>query len=103
MLPASYVVAAAAILGATCYVYFRLHLFLTATTMLLGSLLLVYGVEYLIYMLSEGERGFLINHLSGMIGAPYPVFLAIKTTVPDFGTVLTSMNFSLALMYGGIM
>jgi hypothetical protein len=102
MLPASYVIAAAAILGATFYVYFRLRLFLTATTMLLGSLLLVYGIEYLIYMLSEGERDFLINRLSGTIGAPYPFFLTIKTTLPDFDTVLISMNLSLALMYGGI-
>jgi hypothetical protein len=102
MLPASYVIAAAAILGATFYVYFRLRLFLTATTMLLGSLLLVYGIEYLIYMLSEGERGFLINHLSGTIGAPYPLFLVIKTNSLDFDTVLISMNLSLALMYGGI-
>src|SRR5580704_16585153 len=102
MLLASYVVVAAAILGATLHVYLRLHLFLTATTMLLGSLLLVYGIEYMIYMLTEGERGFLINLLSGTVGSPYPVFTEIKTQVPDFNAVLISMNLSLALMYAGI-
>jgi hypothetical protein len=102
MLSASYIIAAVAILGATFYVYFKSRLFLTATTMLLGSLLLIYGIEYVIYTLTGGERTFLIHRMLGEIGVAQPVFSNIKKTVPDFNAVLISMNFSIALMYAGI-
>jgi hypothetical protein len=102
MLSASYIVAGTAIFGATLYVYFRSRLFLTATTMLLGSLFVVYGVQYLVYMLTEGERSFLLSRSLGEIGAMQPVFPIIKTTVPVFSAVVISMNLSIALMYAGI-
>jgi uncharacterized membrane protein HdeD (DUF308 family) len=102
MLSASYIIAASSIFGATFYVYFRSHLFLTATTMLLGSLLLIYGAQYIIYMLTEGERTFLLGRLLGEIGATQPVFPNIKITEPDFNAVAISMNLSIALMYAGI-
>jgi hypothetical protein len=58
MLAASYAVAALAMSGAAIYLCLRLRLLLTATTMLLGSLLLIYGPAYLIFILSSsGEKG----------------------------------------------
>ena len=48
---ASYVIAALAIYGAGLYLIYRLSLYFTASSMLLGFLLLVYGPAYLAYML----------------------------------------------------
>ena len=68
MLVASYVLTALAICGAVVYLCARLRLFLTATTMLLASLLLIYGPAYLSFVLSSGEKAMLIARLSGSEG-----------------------------------
>ena len=47
----SYVAAALAIYCAGLYLIYRLGLYFTASSMLLGFLLLVYGPAYLAYML----------------------------------------------------
>ena len=48
---ASYVIAAFAIYGAGLYLIYRYGLYFTASSMLLGFLLLVYGPAYFAYML----------------------------------------------------
>jgi hypothetical protein len=102
MLSASYAAAAAAMFGAALYLVFRLRLFVTTTTMLVGSLLLIYGPAVLSYTLSSGERAFLIHLLSGTAGNPHPMFSTIKARVPDLDAVITAMNFSITLMYAGV-
>src|SRR5450432_704240 len=102
MLLVSYATAVTAMFGAALYLFFRLRLFLTTTTMLVGSLLLIYGPAYLSYTLSSGERAFLIHLLTGVVGPPHAMFSAIKAKVPDFDAVIMAMNFSIALMYAGI-
>ena len=67
MLFASYAAAAAAMILAALYLFLRLRLYLTTTSMLLGSLLLVYGPASLSFTLSSGEYGFLIRQLLGGI------------------------------------
>ena len=101
----SYAAAAAAMFAATLYLFFRLRLFLTATTMLIGSLLLIYGPAFLSYTLSSGEPGFLIHRLSGAsVGGihPHSIFSIIRAKVADLDAVIVAMNFSVALMYVGI-
>jgi hypothetical protein len=102
MLTVSYAAASAAMLAAALYLLFRLRLFVTTTTMLIGSLLLIYGPMFLSYTLSSGEPGFLIHRLSGTVGNPHPIFSIVKGKVPDLDAVVTAMNFSIALMYLGI-
>jgi hypothetical protein len=102
MLLVSYAAAAAAMLGTALYLFFRLRLFLTTTTMLVGSLLLIYGPAFLSYTLSSGERAFVIHLLTGVVGSPHAMFSTIKAKVPDFDAVVMAMNFSIALMYAGI-
>ena len=102
MLTVSYATAAAAMFAAALYLFFRLRLFLTTTTMLVGSLLLIYGPAFLSYTLSSGESGFLINRLSGAVGSPHPIFSIIKARVLDLDAVISAMNFSIALMYVSI-
>jgi hypothetical protein len=98
-LTASYATAATAIFAAALYLIFRLRLFLTTTTMLVGSLLLIYGPALLSFTLSSGEKAFLIQRLSGSVGAPNPLFPLMKAKVADFDAVIIAMNFSIALMY----
>jgi len=99
----SYAAAAAAMFLAALYLFFRLRLFLTTTTMLVGSLLLIYGPAFLSFTLSSGERGFLFELFTGTVGwQPNAFFLALKTRVPDFDAVIIAMNFSIALMYAGV-
>src|SRR3984893_5901077 len=102
LLSVSYAAAAAAMLAAALYLFLRLRLFLTTTTMLLGSLLLIYGPLFLSYTLSSGEPQFLIHRLTGSVGVPHPIFSIIRAKVPDFDVVITAVNFSVALMYAGI-
>jgi hypothetical protein len=99
MLWVSYASAATAMLATVLYLFLRLRLFLTTTTMLVGSLLLIYGPAFLSFTLSSGEKAFLIQRLSGSIGIPNPLFPLINAKVPDFDAVLTAMNFSVASMY----
>src|SRR3977135_3627244 len=102
MLAGSYVVAALAMSGAAIYLYLRLRLFLTATTMLLVSLLLVYGPAYLSFMLSSGEKAMVLERLSGSMGGKSPIFSIIHAASPDFGAIVIAMNFAIALMYVGV-
>ena len=102
MLAASYAIAALVMSGAAIYFYLRLRLFLTATTMLLGSLLLIYGPAYLSFMLSSGERAMVIQRLSGSIGGKSPIFSIIHAASADFPAIVTAMNFAVALMFIGV-
>jgi hypothetical protein len=102
MLLASYVAAAAAMFVAALYLFLRLRLLLTTTTMLIGSLLLIYGPACLSYTASSGSRAFLIHLLINANQFPDPIFAVIKAKIPDFDAVVTAMNFSIALMYLGV-
>jgi hypothetical protein len=102
LLAISYAAAAAAMLGAALHLFFRLRLFVTTSTMLVGSLLLIYGPAFLSFTLSSGEPGFIINRLSGFVGSPNPLFPVIKSKVPNFDAIIIAMNFSIALMYVSI-
>ena len=102
MLTVSYLAAATAMFVAVLYLFFRLRMFLTTTTMLIGSLLLIYGPAFLSYTLSSGEPGFLINRLSGVVANSHLIFSIIKAKVSDLDTVVIAMNFSIALMYAGV-
>jgi hypothetical protein len=102
MLVASYAVTAFAICGAIIFLCLRLRLFLTATTMLLGSLLLIYGPAYLSFMLSSGEKAMVIERLSGSFGGKSVIFSIIQAASPDFNAVIIAMNSSLALMFVGV-
>jgi hypothetical protein len=102
MLLASYVIAAAAMFAATLYLFFKLRMFITTTTMLLGSLLLIYGPACLIYTFSYGEPSFVIHRLTtGYLDAvhPHPIFGIIMAKVPDLSPVITAINFSVAFMF----
>jgi hypothetical protein len=105
MLSVSFATAAAAMIAAGLYLFLRLRLFLTTTTMLVGSLLLIYGPAFFSFMLLSGEPGFVIHRLSsGYLTGLYPhtIFSAIKAKVPDLNAVITAMNFSIALMYASL-
>src|SRR5882724_3531997 len=81
---ASYVIAALAIYGAGLYLIYRLDLYFTASTILLGFLLLVYGPAYLAYMLFR---------------LPISVVdLRISNSANFHGTVV-SLNLSIAIMF----
>jgi hypothetical protein len=102
MLYLSYAVAAIAIVAATFYLFLRLRLFITTSTMLVASLLLIYGPAFLSFTLSSGRYGFLIGLLMGGSGGSAPMYPTIKATVSDLDSVITAMNFSIALMYLGV-
>ncbi|TAI66396.1 hypothetical protein [Bradyrhizobium sp. Leo170] len=102
MLFTSYVIAAAAMIAAALYLILRLRLFVTTTTMLVGSLLLIYGPAALSFTLSSGQFGFLIRPLLGNIRVFSSMFPLIKEKIGDIDPVIISLNFSLALMYVGV-
>ena len=102
MLSASYVTVGAAMFAAALYLFFRLRLFLTTATMLIGSLLLIYGPAYLGFMLSSGAHALLIRSISGGVLQINPIFPLIAGKVKDFDAVVIAMNLSLALMYVSI-
>src|SRR5437667_11689274 len=102
VLSVSYATAAAAMFGAAVYLFFRLRPFVTTTTMLIGSLLLIYGSTFLTFSLSSGETAFLVQRLAGSIGAPNPLFPLIKSTVWGLEVFISGMSFAVALMYGGV-
>ena len=101
MLPFSYAVATCAMCAAALYLVLRLRLLVTTTTMLLISLLLVYGPALLSFSLSSGEHAFLLR-LLGMHVQLRSAFPTIKAKVPDVDAVIVAINFSVALMYLGI-
>ncbi len=102
MLTLSYAAAAAAMFAAALYLFLRLRLYLTTTTMFVGSLLLVYGPASLSFTLSSGEYGFLVRPLLGDIFVPSSMFPMMKAKIGDLDSVITAVNFSLALMYLGV-
>lgn len=102
MLSLSYATASAAMLGAAFYLFVRLRLFVTTTTILLGSLLVVYGPLSLVFTFFSGEYGFPIRMLAGGVKFPPSTFSVIVARVGDLGPVITDINFSLTLMYLGI-
>src|SRR3954447_10971591 len=102
MLVASYVLIAFAICGAIIFLCSRLRFFLTASTMLVVSLLLIYGPAYISFMLSSGEKSMVIQRLSGSMGGKSVIFSIIQAASPDFNAIIIAMNFSLALMFVGV-
>jgi hypothetical protein len=102
MLTLSYAAATSAMIAAALYLFLRLRLFVTTTTMLVGSLLLVYGPASLGFTLSSGEYGFLIRPLLGGIDIPGSMFPQMNAKIGDLAPVITAINFSLALMYLGV-
>ncbi|WP_454629460.1 hypothetical protein [Bradyrhizobium cenepequi] len=101
MLFTSYLIAAAAMIAAALYLILRLRLFVTTTTMLVGSLLFIYGPAALSFTLSSGQFGFLIRPLLGNVRVFSSMFPLIKEKIGDLDPVIISLNFSLALMYVG--
>jgi oligosaccharide repeat unit polymerase len=81
---ASYVIAALAIYVAGLYLAYRLELYFTASSMLLGFLLFVYGPAYLAYMLFRRP-----------ISA---VDLRISNSF-NFDDIVVSLNLSIAIMF----
>src|SRR5690242_19681081 len=103
VLVASYAAAAAAMVATVLYLFLRLRPYVTTTYMLVVALLLIYGPASLIYTLSSGRAHFVISWLFfGVINPPHEIFARIKSKIPDFDAVVISMNFSLALMYAGV-
>jgi hypothetical protein len=102
MLYLSYIVAALAMLLTAVYLFRRLRLFTTTSTMLLSALLLVYGPASLVFTLSSGENAFLIRYVTGGTSVLPSMFPTLQAKVGDLTLVITSINFSLALMYAGI-
>lgn len=98
MLAGSFITATAAMTAALAYLFLRLRPHISPTTMLLGSLLLIYGPAYLVYLLSSGEY---FRHVLGLADHS-AAFSMIRQRVPDIDGVIAAMNFSIALMYAGI-
>jgi ABC-type multidrug transport system fused ATPase/permease subunit len=102
MLFLSYAAASAAMLAAALYLLLRLHLFVSTATMLVASLLLIYGPAALSFTLSGGQYAFLIRPLLGNADIPSSMFPMMSAKAGDLGPVIVAINFSLALMYVGI-
>ncbi len=84
MISGSYVLAALAIYGGGLYLVYRLQLYFTASSVLLGFLLLVYGPAYLAYMLFRRPISVVDLRISNSL---------------DFDDVTISLNLSIAIMY----
>src|SRR5438477_6484828 len=81
---ASYVIAALAVYAAGLYVIYRLRLYLTASSMLLGFLLFVYGPAYLAYMLFRRPVSVVDLRISNSF---------------NFDDMVVSLNLSIAIMF----
>jgi hypothetical protein len=81
---ASYVIAALAIYGAGLYLIYRLDLYFTASSMLLGFLLLVYEPAYLAYMLFRRPISVVDLRISNSL---------------NFDDIVVSLNLSIAIMF----
>jgi hypothetical protein len=103
MLSLSYAAATAAMFAAALYLFLRLWPFLTTSTMLLSSLLLVYGPALLSFTLSSGEYAYLIRPFIGATSIPASKFPTMQEKIGSLDPVIASINFSIALMYSGIM
>lgn len=95
----SYGIAVGAMLVAALYLFMRLRPFITTTTILLGSLLVVYGPLSLIFTFFSGEYGLPVRILAGGMKFPPSAFPTIVAKVGDLVPIVTNVNFSLALMY----
>src|SRR5690242_14210653 len=102
MLFFSYATAGAAMVAAALYLFRRLRLFVTTSAMLVGALLLIYGPAALSFTLSSGQYGFLVRPLTGNVWVPASMFPAMKARIGDLDPIVASLNFSLALMYAGV-
>jgi hypothetical protein len=80
----SYVIAALAIYCAGLYLFYRLRLYLTASSMLLGFLLLVYGPAYLAYMLFRRPISVVDLRISNSL---------------NLDNAIVSLNLSIAIMF----
>jgi hypothetical protein len=101
MLFVSYAAATAAMIAAAFYLFLRLRFYVTTTTMLVASLLLIYGPALLSFTLS-GEYALLLRPFTGgTLPTPW-IFAEIKAKGLDLNAIITAMNFSVALMYVGI-
>ncbi|WP_065754489.1 hypothetical protein [Bradyrhizobium paxllaeri] len=81
---ASYVIAALAIYSAGLYLIYRLRLYLTASSMLLGFLLFVYGPAYLAYMLFRRPISVVDLRISNSL---------------NLDNAVVSLNLSIAIMF----
>src|SRR3981081_2679757 len=86
MTAASYLLAALSMLGAACYLFYKSRGYISAASMLLGFLLLLYGPVYLVYMLYYNQGSVIYRELAK---APY------------FDEATISLNFALSIMYLG--
>ena len=102
MLVMSYAFASLTMCGAALYLFYRLRFYVTASTMLVGSLLLIYGPAYLSFVLSSGEKAMVLRRLLGSMGGKSLIFGTIEAASADFGAILIAMNFSIALMFIGV-
>jgi hypothetical protein len=102
MLSLSYVAASTAILAAALYMLVRLRPFITTTTILFSSLLVVYGPLSLLFTFFSGEYGFPVRTFASEVKFPPSTFPMIVARVGDLGPVITEINFALTLMYLGI-
>lgn len=84
----SYILAALSMYVAGLYLIYRLRLYLTSSSMLLGLLLLIHGPAYLVYMLARGSQS--------------PIFIRIEM-LPNFEDIVTALNVSIGLMFIGVM
>src|SRR5437667_905651 len=101
MLTLSYVTAATAMIAAAFHLVLRLRPFITTTTLLMGSLLLIYGPAFLSFTLSSGEYALLIHPFTG--GAPPvpSIFAAMRGKGLNPDIVISAMNCSVALIDAG--
>jgi oligosaccharide repeat unit polymerase len=81
---ASYVSAALATYAAGLYLVYRLRLYFTASSMLLGFLLFVYGPAYLVYMLLRRPISVVDLRISNSL---------------NFDDIVVSLNLSIAIMF----
>jgi hypothetical protein len=86
MTAASYLLAALSMLGAAVYLFCKSRSYISAASMLLSFLLLLYGPAYLVYMLYYNQGSVIYRELAK---APY------------FDEATISLNFALSIMYLG--
>jgi hypothetical protein len=86
MTAASYLLAALSMLGAAGYLFYKSRGYISAASMLLGFLLLLYGPAYLVFMLYYNQESVIYRELAK---APY------------FDEATISLNFALSIMYLG--
>jgi hypothetical protein len=86
MTAASYLLAALSMLGAAGYLFYKSRGYISAASMMLSFLLLLYGPAYLVYMLYYNQESVIYRELAK---APY------------FDEATISLNFALSIMYLG--